>query len=200
VTIVYAYCLVAVALAALVSLARMEKGPTMLDRVVALDVVTAAVLGSVALISARTGRTDLVPVLVVLSIVGFVGSVTIARFAAAEAPEEARILTKEELAEVLAHQRALSDEDAPVHDIDAEDDGDDGDDGAGGDDGGDGDDSADAESVDARLDAGLNAGPDTGTRHGGEGGEGAEPIEQDTASVPDRDVKRGTAPASEEDR
>jgi len=143
-TIVFAYCLVVLAIAALVALARMEKGPTMLDRVVSLDVVTAVLLGAVALISARTARTDLVPVLVVLSIVGFVGSVTIARFAAVEAPEEARILTKEELAEVLAHQAALSDEDAPVHDPDAEDDErEDQED----------DDAAEAQAVDARLDA-----------------------------------------------
>ncbi|WP_418607449.1 monovalent cation/H+ antiporter complex subunit F [Georgenia sp. SUBG003] len=144
-TIVFAYCLVVLAVAALVALTRMEKGPTMLDRVVSLDVVTAVVLGAVALVSARTARTDLVPVLVVLSIVGFVGSVTIARFAAVEAPEEARILTKEELAEVLAHQRALTDEDAPVHDPDA----DDADEGREGED----DDAADAQAVDARLDA-----------------------------------------------
>ncbi|MCK6211315.1 pH regulation protein F [Georgenia sp. EYE_87] len=150
-TIVFAYCLVVIGIAALVALVRMEKGPTMLDRVVSLDVVTAAVLGAVALISARSGRTDLVPVLVVLAIVGFVGSVTIARFAAVEAPEEARILTKEELAEVLAQQRALSDEDAPVHDPDA----DDGPSRPGVDPG---DDAAAAASVDARLDGDAGEG------------------------------------------
>jgi multicomponent Na+:H+ antiporter subunit F len=171
-TIAYAYCLVVVALAALVGLARMEKGPTMLDRVVALDVVTAAVLGSVALISARTARTDLVPVLVVLSIVGFVGSVTIARFAAVEAPEEARILTKEELAEVLAEQRALSDEDAPVHDVDTDDED---------------DDAAEAQAVDARLDAPSD---DAG------GGEGTGSADQGAAPGPDG--RGGSAPAGED--
>jgi multicomponent Na+:H+ antiporter subunit F len=154
-TIVFAYCLVALTVAALVALTRMEKGPTMLDRVVSLDVVTAVVLGAIALISARTARTDLVPVLVVLSIVGFVGSVTIARFAAVEAPEEARILTKEELAEVLAHQAALSDEDAPVHDPDVEEaegaeDADEADDGR---EDQEDDDAASAQAVDARLDS-----------------------------------------------
>jgi multicomponent Na+:H+ antiporter subunit F len=154
-TLVFAYCLVAIGVAALVAIVRMEKGPTMLDRVVALDVVTAAVLGAVALISARSGRTDLVPVLVVLAIVGFVGSVTIARFAAVEAPEEARILTKEELAEVLAREHALSDEDAPVHDPDA----DDGPDGPDGQDRPDADDDeAEARSLDARLDGDAQEG------------------------------------------
>lgn len=191
-TVLFAYCLVVLAVAALVALTRMEKGPTMLDRVVSLDVVTAVVLGSVALISARTARTDLVPVLVVLSIVGFVGSVTIARFAAVEAPEEARILTKEELAEVLAHQRALSDEDAPVHDPDADsdDEREDQED----------DDTAEARAVDARLDAGPDDGTDDAPDEGAGGGEGTAPIDQETAPNPDPDVRGGAAPAGKEDR
>ncbi|MFH5821659.1 monovalent cation/H+ antiporter complex subunit F [Georgenia sp. AZ-5] len=118
-TAVYAYCTIVLALAAVIALVRMERGPSMLDRVAALDVITAAVLGSVAVISARTGRTDLVPVLVVLAIVGFVGSVTIARFVAVERAEEARILTKEEMRELLARENVMDDEAAPVHDPDA---------------------------------------------------------------------------------
>ncbi|WP_448073726.1 monovalent cation/H+ antiporter complex subunit F [Georgenia yuyongxinii] len=118
-TVVYAFCIVVLTVAGVVALVRMERGPTMLDRVVALDVVTAVVLGSIALISASTGRTDLVPVLVVLAIVGFVGSVTIARFVAIERADEARILTKEELRVVLAQQNVMDDEAAPVHDPDA---------------------------------------------------------------------------------
>ncbi|MPV38287.1 monovalent cation/H+ antiporter complex subunit F [Georgenia subflava] len=201
-TVVYLYCTLALAVAALIGIARMERGPSMLDRVVALDVITAVVLGAVALISARFLRTDLVPVLVVLSIVGFVGSVTIARFAAAEKAEEARILTKDELAAVLAEQRALADEDAPVHDPDVSDD------------------------VDARLDAALpgpddegpygegtaaegldEEGPDDeamrdaggvtpGTEEGGEGTDAPD----DGPPNPDVDVRGGTAPAREEDR
>ncbi|MFD1506199.1 pH regulation protein F [Georgenia yuyongxinii] len=115
----YAFCTVVLTVAGVVALVRMERGPTMLDRVVALDVVTAVVLGSIALISANTKRTDLVPVLVVLAIVGFVGSVTIARFVAVERADEARILTKEELRVVLAQQNVMDDEAAPVHDPDA---------------------------------------------------------------------------------
>lgn len=118
-TAVYLYCFAAVAVAAVLALIRVERGPSMFDRVVALDLTTAGVLGTVALISARDDRTDLVPVLVVLSVVGFVGSVTVARFAAADTLEEARILSREELAEVLAREEAIRDEDAPVHDPDA---------------------------------------------------------------------------------
>lgn len=118
-TLVYVYCLVVLAAAAVVALVRMERGPSILDRVVTLDIITAVVLGAVAVISASTARTDLVPVLVVLAMVGFVGSVTVARFVAVERAEEARILSKEELEAVLAEQNALDDEAAPVHDPDA---------------------------------------------------------------------------------
>lgn len=121
-TAVYLYCLVALSLAALVAVVRMERGPSMLDRVVTLDIITAVVLGAVAVISASTGRTDLVPVLVVLAMVGFIGSVTVARFVAIEGAEEARILSKEELMTVLAQQKVIDDEAAPVHDPDARDD------------------------------------------------------------------------------
>lgn len=118
-TAVYTYCTVVLGVALIIALLRMERGPSMLDRVVALDVVTAAVLGSIAVITARTYRTDLVPVLVVLSIVGFVGSVVIARFVAVERAEDARILTQEEVRQVLAQQNAIDDEAEPVHDPDA---------------------------------------------------------------------------------
>ncbi len=103
-------------LSAALVMVRLERGPTMLDRAVAVDVITIVVLGSSALVTALTGRTDLVPLLAVLAIVGFVGSVTIGRFTAAESPDEARILTKEEIAEPAP----VPDEAAPVHDPDAE--------------------------------------------------------------------------------
>lgn len=118
-TLVYAYCFLALTLAGFFALLRVERGTSMLDRVVSLDIITAVVIGGIAVVSAQTGRTDLVPVLVVLTIVGFVGSVAVARFSAVESKEEARILTREELEAALAMDRQLSDEDAPVHDPDA---------------------------------------------------------------------------------
>lgn len=89
-------CGVMLCIGAVCALTRAERGPSMLDRVVAVDVVVATVLGAVALVSAWTLRSDLVPVLVVLALVGFIGSVTVARFAAADRDEERRILTREE--------------------------------------------------------------------------------------------------------
>ena len=92
--------------AALLTLVRTERGPTMLDRTVALDVMTSLLVMGVALHAAWTRRTDTVPLLVALALVGFVASVTIARFAAVEPEGEGRVLTREEVAELAAQRRA----------------------------------------------------------------------------------------------
>lgn len=90
--------------AALLTLIRAERGPSMLDRTVALDVLTSIVLGVVALYAAWTRQADAVPVLVALALVGFVSSVTIARFAAVEPGGVGRVLTREEVAAMEAQQ------------------------------------------------------------------------------------------------
>lgn len=78
------------AAAALLAVVRMERGPSMLDRTVAFDVLTTALVGAIAVEAALSRRTESVPILVVLSLVGFIGSVTIARFAAVEPPRDGR--------------------------------------------------------------------------------------------------------------
>lgn len=85
------------AVAALLIVVRIERGRSMLDRAIALDMLVASLMAALAMWSAATGRTDLVNVLVVLSLVGFVGSVTLARFVAVEPEDEGRILTPEEV-------------------------------------------------------------------------------------------------------
>lgn len=92
--------------AAVLTLVRAERGPTMLDRTVALDVLTSILVSAVALHAAWTRRTDTVPLLLALALVGFVGSVTIARFAAVEPEGEGRVLTREEVAMLEARRRA----------------------------------------------------------------------------------------------
>lgn len=118
-TIIYAACFVLLLCAAVLALIRLERGPSMFDRIFALDLTTAIVLGTIAVIAAITRRADLIPVLIVLTLVGFVGSVSIARFAVLESADEARILTKEELRRILAERESTPDDDAPpVHDVD----------------------------------------------------------------------------------
>ncbi|WP_245566772.1 monovalent cation/H+ antiporter complex subunit F [Jonesia quinghaiensis] len=96
--IVFAVCALMLAAAGIMALLRAEKGPTMLNRTLALDVFATVIIGGIALEAAYSRRTDTLPILVVLSLVGFVGSVTIARFASREPVEERRVLTAAEIA------------------------------------------------------------------------------------------------------
>lgn len=118
-TVIYATCFVLLFGAAVLALIRLERGPSMFDRIFALDLTTAIILGTIAVIAAITRRADLIPVLIVLTLVGFVGSVSIARFAVLESADEARILTKDELRQILAEREASTDDDdaPPVHDV-----------------------------------------------------------------------------------
>jgi multicomponent Na+:H+ antiporter subunit F len=73
-------CVALLGVAALLLVARISMGPTMLDRVVALDVLVAVVICGLGLEAAIHRHTTTLPILVVLSLLGFVGSVSIARF------------------------------------------------------------------------------------------------------------------------
>jgi len=79
-------------------------------------VFTTTLVGAIALEAAFSRRTDTIPILVVLSLVGFVGSVTIARFASVEPEDEGRIRSAEEIAAEDAARRDAeeSDRDAAV--------------------------------------------------------------------------------------
>jgi multicomponent Na+:H+ antiporter subunit F len=95
---IVAACGVLLTVGAVLAVVRAEKGPSILDRTVALDIVVTTMIAAVALYAAIERRADVVPVLVVLSLVGFVGSVTVARFAAVEPAGEGRVRTREEVA------------------------------------------------------------------------------------------------------
>ena len=97
-SVVVVVCAVLLAAAAILAVVRVERGPSMLDRTIALDVLTTTLVAFVGLEAAWSRRTDTIPVLVALSLVGFVGSVTIARFASKEPPGEGRVRTREEIA------------------------------------------------------------------------------------------------------
>ncbi|PFG35024.1 monovalent cation/H+ antiporter complex subunit F [Sanguibacter antarcticus] len=110
-TVVAIVCGALLAGAAILALVRAERGPSMLDRTIALDVFVTAIVGAIVLESALSGRTDTLPILVVLSLVAFVGSVTVARFAAVEPEGEGRVRSVEEVAaEEAALQRETGDE------------------------------------------------------------------------------------------
>ena len=59
---------------------RLVLGPTLADRVVALNGVLLAGMAFLALNAVNSDRNSYLPVLVVVSVVGFVGTAMIARF------------------------------------------------------------------------------------------------------------------------
>ncbi|KPC93944.1 hypothetical protein ADL27_18430 [Streptomyces sp. NRRL F-6602] len=83
-----AYDVTAVVIAALLVAAglmvtlRLVLGPTTLDRAVALDALVAVVMAGVGVQTAVQGNAFYLPVLLVLSFLGFTGSVGVARFMA----------------------------------------------------------------------------------------------------------------------
>lgn len=66
--------------AAGLTLTRVALGPSNLDRALCLDVVIVIVTGILATQIVRTGDAAALPILVVFSLTGFVGSVSVARF------------------------------------------------------------------------------------------------------------------------
>jgi multicomponent Na+:H+ antiporter subunit F len=78
--VVLAVCVGVLGVSALLLVARISLGPTMLDRVVALDVLVAVLICGLGLEAAVNRHTTTLPILVVLSLLGFVGSVSVARF------------------------------------------------------------------------------------------------------------------------
>ncbi|GIJ07271.1 monovalent cation/H+ antiporter complex subunit F [Micromonospora andamanensis] len=67
--------------AALLALVRLYRGPSLLDRVVAADMLLATMVGAVGAEAAVNRHATTLPVLVVLALLGFVGSVSLVRFA-----------------------------------------------------------------------------------------------------------------------
>jgi len=66
--------------AALLLTARMTLGPTMLDRAVSFDVVVAITIGAIAIDAALRRTGENLSLLLVAAMLGFVGSVSVARF------------------------------------------------------------------------------------------------------------------------
>ena len=65
---------------ALLALVRLARGPSLLDRVVATDTLLVIIAASLAVHAALNRDATVVPVLVVVSLLAFVGSVSIARY------------------------------------------------------------------------------------------------------------------------
>ena len=73
-------CSVLLALAALGAVVRMIKGPALLDRVLAADVLLVVLASALIVDMAGHRNTDNLALVVAITLIGFVGSVTVARF------------------------------------------------------------------------------------------------------------------------
>jgi multicomponent Na+:H+ antiporter subunit F len=73
-------CSVLLSAAAFGAIVRMIKGPALLDRVLAADVLLVVVASALAVDMAANGHTNHLALIVAITLIGFVGSVTVARF------------------------------------------------------------------------------------------------------------------------
>jgi multicomponent Na+:H+ antiporter subunit F len=80
VTAVYWTAYLLLGAGALLALVRLALGPSLLDRVVATDVLLVIVSAGLAVYAALARDPTVVPVLVVVSLLAFVGSVSVARY------------------------------------------------------------------------------------------------------------------------
>lgn len=67
------------AAAAVLTLWRTVIGPSALDRIVAMDVMIAVVIGAIAIVTVSTGVDTGLPMALVLSLLGFSGAVAMSR-------------------------------------------------------------------------------------------------------------------------
>ncbi len=71
---------VTLGVASIPALVRIVKGPTLADRVIALDLILFLLAGGVAVHAARNGVTEFVPIVIAVALVAFTGTVLVARF------------------------------------------------------------------------------------------------------------------------
>ncbi len=80
--VLVAVCATLLVVSALLVLVRIIRGPSVLDRTVASEVMIATAICGLGLEAAVNRNSSTLPILVTLSLLGFVGSVAVARFVA----------------------------------------------------------------------------------------------------------------------
>lgn len=73
-------CFAVLGAASLLALARLLKGPTIADRVVAADLTLTLVVISAGVAAARTGNGTYLRVMLIVAVVGFLGTTMAAKF------------------------------------------------------------------------------------------------------------------------
>lgn len=99
------------AAAVYITIIRMIKGPSILDRMISTDVLLATMLCGFGGFIVVTGRTDLLPAMLVLASLGFVGSVAVSRCVSRS--ESRTPVIGESRTAARAHEHALSESHVP---------------------------------------------------------------------------------------
>jgi multisubunit Na+/H+ antiporter MnhF subunit len=81
------FTLVTLGVALLIAMARLMKGPTLPDRVVAMDLVGVLVVGLIVVLASSTGVQATLDAALVIALVGFVGTVAYATYVERGHPE-----------------------------------------------------------------------------------------------------------------
>ena len=89
---------------------RIVKGPGLLDRTVAFDVLTAAGIGMIAVMIVWWHRYDLSVLLIILALTAFMSGVVVSRFATRIDRSQQRILSEEEAQEQVAERERQAEE------------------------------------------------------------------------------------------
>jgi multicomponent Na+:H+ antiporter subunit F len=81
------FTLVTLGVALLIAMARLVKGPTLPDRVVAMDLVGVLVVGLIVVLASSAGVQATLDAAIVIALVGFVGTVAYATYVERGHPE-----------------------------------------------------------------------------------------------------------------
>lgn len=81
---IFVIAMIGFGIAGICAAVRLLIGPTVADRIVALDVALVTLMGAVAAYAVESGETTYLSFLVVISIVGFTATVAVSRFVEAE--------------------------------------------------------------------------------------------------------------------
>lgn len=90
ITIASTGALVLLGLALLLTIYRIVVGPTLADRVLALDLLTVLAMGFVGAMAIRTGITLYIDIAIALALLGFLATVAFARYILSRNPEGGR--------------------------------------------------------------------------------------------------------------
>ena len=85
---IFSIVLAGFAIAGVCAGVRLLQGPTLADRVVALDVALVTLMGAVAAAAAESGDSTNLSLLIVISIVGFTATVAASKFVESKPPPD----------------------------------------------------------------------------------------------------------------